>query len=86
MSGGPFDRVGQIAWLMANGGACACVITRVLGMVLTGWASERATAGFTRAYAPFVSAVEASLADPCRAPGRYFSLPTVAASCPLHVP
>ena len=50
-----------------------------LGMALTGWASERATAGFTRAYAPFVAEVQASLADPCRSPGRYFALPTVAA-------
>jgi hypothetical protein len=51
----------------------------LLAMALTSWASDRATAGFERAYAPFVSEVEASLADPCRAPARYFALPTVAA-------
>jgi hypothetical protein len=59
------------------------VVTIPLGLLLAGLllteASTLAMRGFERAYAPFVSQVGASLADPCAAAGKYFEIPAVAA-------
>jgi len=54
-----------------------------LGLVLAGllmsWVDRLSLGGFERAYAPFVAQVGTSLPDPCRAAGRYFQAPSVAA-------
>jgi len=59
------------------------VVTIPLGLLLAGLlltqASTLAMRGFERAYAPFVSQIGASLADPCAAAGKYFEIPAVAA-------
>jgi hypothetical protein len=63
------------------------VLTRLatipLGLVFAGllmsWSDTISMRAFARVYAPFVAQVGASLPDPCRAAGRHFQLPAVAA-------
>lgn len=78
----------NLAYLRLKGRALARrVLTRAvtipLGLLLAGQlvgeASTRAMSGFERAYAPFVSLIGASLADPCAAAGKYFAIPAVSA-------
>ena len=59
------------------------VVTIPLGLLLAGLLATEASAlamrGFVRAYAPFVSQIGASLADPCAPGAKYFAIPSVVA-------